>query len=229
MSFDLFVWHEPTPISAAEARAKLDRWGDDDRGVFAAHPAVLRFHEALLRRFPALEDLTEQDIDALGVWSMTPDRSDSIVVASCVWSRADEVWDAVVDLATEHGLVCYEPGYHLLNPNAPGYTPAFVLTAAGLPTIPDPDGPRLQWTLRRLDNDNHFAVLDRADGWWAQAGYGPRAGAAGGTWAIEYREGAEGPHYRTETTDISEAVEFLQGFLTGDSSVRQRHAWQRLI
>jgi hypothetical protein len=228
VSFDLFVWHEPEPIGAADARAKLDIWSEDDPGVVTPHPAVPQFHHALLRRFPALEDLDEQTIDTLGVWSMTPTPSDSIIVASCVWSRADEVWNAVTDLAREHGLVCYEPGYHILNPNAPGYTPAFVLTTAGLPTIPDPDSSRLRWALQRVDNHNHFAVLERADGWYAQVGYGQHAAAPDGTWAMEYREGTEHHHYRAETRDIKEAIDFLQAFLTGDTLTRRRHTWQHV-
>lgn len=129
MSFDLYVWHEHGPITAAEARAKLDRWGEGEEGVFAPNPAVALFSEALLDRFPPLESLSGDDIDRLGVWSVTPERADSVMVASCVWSRAGEVGPAVLALATEHGLVCYEPGHHVLNPNAPGYVPAFTLSS----------------------------------------------------------------------------------------------------
>jgi hypothetical protein len=40
--------------------------------VFAAHPAVGLFYEALLDRFPPLESLSDDDIDRLGMWSTTP-------------------------------------------------------------------------------------------------------------------------------------------------------------
>lgn len=55
MSFNLYVWHEDQSVTAAEARAKLERWGDGVPEVFAAHPAVERFYDALLDRFPPLE------------------------------------------------------------------------------------------------------------------------------------------------------------------------------
>ncbi|BBH66117.1 hypothetical protein ACTI_28020 [Actinoplanes sp. OR16] len=105
MTFDLYVWHEPAPISADAAEAKVRE------GRFRAHPAVPAFRDDLLRRFPPQQ--------APGVWTMTPDTSDSVLALSCVWSRAGEFGDAVRTLAAEHGLVCYEPGTHLLDPNAP--------------------------------------------------------------------------------------------------------------
>ena len=111
VSFDLYIWHENEPITAAEARAKLERWSDNEDAVFAAHHSVGLFYDALVDRFPPLESFSDEDIDRLGVWSMTPERSNAIVAASCVWSRADEVGTAIMTLAVEHGLVCYEPGY----------------------------------------------------------------------------------------------------------------------
>ncbi len=228
MSYDLYVWHEPLPISADDARAKLQRWVDGDSDVFAPHPAVPVFLDALLDRFPPLESLSDDDIDMLGVWSVTPDRSDSIAALSCVWSRADEVDQVVRELAAAQGLVCYEPGYHVLNPNAAGYVPPFIVSAEGLPTIPDPDTRRLEWIVRRLDPDNFYVVLERADGWYAQVGYGDRAGVGAGTYALEYREGSPDEHYRCESPDITAATLFLQEFLAGEQAWKQRHAWQPL-
>lgn len=137
MSFDLFVWHEQDPITAAEARTKLERWSDGEVDVFSSNPAVARFYDEVLHHFPPLESFTDEDIDQLGVWSMTPERSESIVAASCVWSRADEVSRAIVTLAADNGLICYEPGYHIVNPNAPGHRAAFTLSSECLPTMPD--------------------------------------------------------------------------------------------
>ncbi|MEU8005618.1 hypothetical protein AB0B66_31045 [Catellatospora sp. NPDC049111] len=227
MSFDLYLWHESEPISADVARSMLERWNDGERGVFQAHPAVPALRAALLDRFPALEDLDPADVDDRGVWSMTPTSDDAILAVSCVWSRADEVGRAVLELAAAHGLVCYEPGHHVLNPNAAGHVPAFTLTAAGQPDVPDPDDERLDRTVRRLSPVDFHAVLDRADGWWAQVGHGPSAGVAPGTYALEFREGAQGAHLHTSTTDVAEAVRFLQDFLGGRDDWRQRHRWQQ--
>jgi hypothetical protein len=94
------------PVTADEALAKLDRWDRDGSGVFVACPALARLYDRLLDRFPALESLSDVDVNRFGVWSMTPEPSDSIVVASCVWSRADDVRAAVVALAIERVLPC---------------------------------------------------------------------------------------------------------------------------
>ena len=50
MSFDLYVWHENEPVTAAEARAKLERWGNGGEDVFAVHAEVGLFYSALLDR-----------------------------------------------------------------------------------------------------------------------------------------------------------------------------------
>jgi hypothetical protein len=227
MSFDLYVWHEPAAITAELARTKLERWAEGDTDVFPPHPAVPLMRDALLERFPALESLSDDDIDA-GVWSATPQTSDSLLALSCVWSRADEVAAAVRCLAADHGLVCYEPGYHILDPNAAGHVPEFTLTSATLPTVPDPDQRRVEWTIGKLGSDNHFAILQRADEWYAQVGYGDQVGAPAGTYVLEYREGSADRHFHTHTRDIVEATRFLQEFLAGTENWKRRHLWQPL-
>lgn len=213
MGLNLYVWHEAEPISADEAHEKLERWNAADTDAYAHHGDVVRFHEALLRRFPARRS---------GVWSSAPQLSDQVVVASCSWMRAAEVSEAVVELAAEHGLVCYEPASRILNPNAPGYVPEFVLTGMGVPTVPDPDAKRVDWVVRRLSDANFFAILDRADGGYAQIGYGPRAGLPSAIYALEYRD--EKGHFRSETKEVDVAVRFLQGYLDADAW-RRGHTW----
>lgn len=225
MSFDLYVWHEDRPVTAAEARAKLERWSDGGQEVFAAHPAVGRFYDALLDRFTPLESLGDDDIDRLGVWSMTPERSDGIVAVSCVWSRADEVATAVLILAAEHGLVCYEPGYHVVNPNAPGHAAPFTLSSQSLPTMPDPDADRLEWIIGQVGENNRYVILERSDGWFVQVGYGDAAGVPAGTYALEYQEGSIDRHFRCQTTDREAALRLLQEFRAGSDRWRRRHLW----
>jgi hypothetical protein len=105
MTFELFVWHEPFPISADVAEATVRE------GRFTAHPAVPAMRDDLLRRFPPQQ--------APGVWSVDPENSGAVLALTCAWSRAGEFGDAVRTLAARHGLVCYEPGTRLLDPNAP--------------------------------------------------------------------------------------------------------------
>jgi hypothetical protein len=229
MSFDLYVWHEDQPITAEDAYAKLEAWDDDETpDPFKPHPSVGRFCDALLERFPALESLSDDDLDRLGVWSVTPDHSDTMVPLSCVWSRAGEVYATVQALAVEHGLVCYEPGHHVLNPNAPGYDPPFTLSSESLPTILDPDERRLEWMIGKVGRDNRHVTLERRDGWFVQVGYGEAAGVRQGTYALEYQEGSPDRHFRCQTTDGHEALRLLKEFRSGDETWKRRHPWQPL-
>lgn len=196
--------------------------------VFAPNPAIARFYDELLRRFPPLESFTDEDVDRLGVWSMTPQRSESIVAASCVWSRADEVGGAILTLAGDNGLICYEPGYHIVNPNAPGHRAAFTLSSECIPTIPDPDARRLAWIMTRLASYNPYVILERADGWFVQVGYGEPMGVPAGAYALEYQEGSLDKHFRCETTDRVDPLRLLQEFLAGDDGWKHRHRWQPL-
>lgn len=219
MSFDLYVWHEQDAITPTLAETKLRRWHDDQPGIFRADPAVRAFHAALMDRFPA---------DS-GVWSTVPGPSDQVLHLTVIWSRAGEVGAAVVGLAREHGLVCYEPQSHLLNPNAAGHTAGFTLTSADGPDIPDPTAKRIGERIRHLGPDNHFVILERSDGWFVQVGYGPAAGAEPGRYALEYREGAPDRHYRTETSDPGEGERLLTDFLDGDDTFKRRHVWRPLF
>lgn len=79
----------------------------------------------------------------------------------------------------------------------------------------------------RLGTDNFFALLETADdAHYAQVGYGPRAGAEPGVYALEYREGSADRHFRTETRDVVEAKRFLCEYLDGEELWRRRHVWQ---
>ncbi|AEV87618.1 hypothetical protein ACWT_6606 [Actinoplanes sp. SE50] len=213
MSFDLYVWHEPEPITPAIAESRLRQ------GAFRPHPAVRAMRAALLDRFPP----------GSGTWSIVPPASDELLALSVAWPRAGEVGAAVVALAREHGLVCYEPQSGLLNPNAAGHLAAFTLTSAAGPEIPDPSSDRIDTLVGELGPDNHFVILERSDGWFVQVGYGPAAGTEPGRYALEYREGGPEHHFRTETTDPLEASRLLTGFLTGDDSWKRRYVWRPLF
>ncbi|WP_229072098.1 hypothetical protein [Actinoplanes sp. DH11] len=219
MSFELYVWHEPAPISADIAEAKVRRWADEQ--MFTPHESVSALRAELLRRFP-LSDVGK------GVWDRPPNESDAVLALSCVWSRAGEFGEAVRDLAAAYGLVCYEPRSHILDPNAPGDRAAFTLTSADWPMVHDPDDDQLERAARGLGSDNFYALLERSDGHFAQVGYGASAGAPPGVYALEHRAGRDGEHVRAETPEVAEAIRFLLEFRAGEESWRTRHAWRLL-
>lgn len=204
MSYDLTIWYESAPITPEAAEAKLKTFLEkEDDSSFEPSEKVQQFHDSLLQQFP-FEGYA-------AVWIGTPPRSDDRVVDVYIpWSQADRVAETVRELARQHGLVCYDPQAGVVNPNVPGYAPAFELNTETHPRVPDPNAERVERAVSKLSNDNYFAIVERADGWYAQVGYGVSVGVKPGTYAMEYREGSPDEHYRTETSDRMAATRFLQ-------------------
>jgi hypothetical protein len=205
-------------------------------GVASAGAAAAgrRLSEALSSRGAAAGDAADGHGFGAGpaaagsVWSTTPAPSEVVLVLSCGWQYADQVADVIRDGAKRYGLVCYDPQSSVVNPNAPGYVPGFRLSSAWLAPVADPADDLLERTVRHPSADNSFVVLERADGWFVQVGHGRNAGAAAGTYALEYQEGATERHFRRNTTDVEEAVRLLREFHRGGDAWRRRHGWRRL-
>ncbi|MGH3282484.1 MAG: hypothetical protein ACRDNW_25580 [Trebonia sp.] len=70
----------------------------------SADPRMQGFARELLGRFPALESLAAEELEA-SPWSMTPEISASHVIMTIYWSRAQEVAEFVLALATTRCLV----------------------------------------------------------------------------------------------------------------------------
>lgn len=218
MSFDLYVWREAEPISADDAGAKFDRWQQGESEQFTAHRAIADLYSALLQRFPPLESFSDDDIDTYGVWSFTPERSDSILELSCLWSRAGEVAPTIMQMAAEYGLICYEPGYHVVNPNVPGYVAPFTLSFENLPTIPDPDDRRLAWAVDELNNRNHFLKLARSDGTSMQVTYLEDEPQPGNAYELVFSDRGSSDGRQNQQTDQNGAVQILHEFRANDKS-----------
>lgn len=212
MSFDLYVWHEAEPTSADDAGAKFERWDRGEPEVFTAHPAITDLYGALLKRFPPLESLDDDDRETYGVWSFTPERSDSILELSCLWARAAEVAPTIMQMAAEHGLICYEPGYHIVNPNTPGYAAPFTLSFESLPTMPDPDDRRLAWAVQEINTTNRYLRLTRRDGRYVQVTYAAGTSQQAGDYVLEFSTPTSNTARQNETTDLAGAIRVLQQF-----------------
>ncbi|MFI5890677.1 hypothetical protein ACIA5D_11230 [Actinoplanes sp. NPDC051513] len=102
------------------------------------------------------------------------------------------------------------------------------VTTLSLPPVPNPGPDQLERVVRGLNEERFFALLERSDGAYAQVGFGPKAGAAPGIYALEHRAAPEGEHLRAETGNQDEAVAFLQRFRAGDDGWRAHHEWRRL-
>lgn len=92
----------------------------------------------------------------------------------------------------------------------------------------NPDDVLLERAVAKLGDDNYFAILTRADGWFVQVGYGTTAGVAPGTYAIEHQEGSTDQHFASHTTDIRAVTRFLQEFRAGVDTWKRRHSWHRV-
>jgi hypothetical protein len=76
-----------------------------------AHPSIDRFYDELTDRYPELDDVPETRIDDMDYspWSCRIARSPGYVIASCVWSKADEVRLSISELARKHRLAFFDP------------------------------------------------------------------------------------------------------------------------
>jgi hypothetical protein len=211
--YELYVWHEPAPISAVRAATKLAAWNAGDREVFPSHFSVPLLRAELLARGPGADR-----------WEVSPAPGASVLRVA---TDARALAEVVRQGARRHGLVCYDPRRELVDPDGPALA-AFTLSSARLAPVPDPGDELIGKTVRGLDEDNFFAVLERADGTFVQVGFGARAGAPAGVYALEFSGGDPQRHWRSETTDVGEAVRLVREFRDGGDSWRSRYAWRPL-
>jgi hypothetical protein len=108
VSYGLWVFKGPIPVSEEDFTARLARFNEGDETAFDASPDVAAFYEALMRKHPPLEDLPEDKVDR-SVWSMTPDPSDRLVSIDCAWPAAERMAKDVGQLARKHGLALMDP------------------------------------------------------------------------------------------------------------------------
>jgi hypothetical protein len=97
MSFDLAVWNSDFSTAARRAPAIYDALC---KGACASQltpsPNVTEFYNDLMAMWP------ESDFVKL-------DHSERHVLVSCEWSKAEEVYILVRELARTHGLVFFDP------------------------------------------------------------------------------------------------------------------------
>jgi hypothetical protein len=227
VSFDLGVWFEPEPITAAEAAAKYERLCDGDLAGVVDNERVTAFYQALTARYPELTDQPETDLD--GPWSTTLDRSAGHVIMPIIWPRAAEMRTVVRELAAEHGLVCFDPQTgdvdNPVRPMAPG---ALRLELCDGSVIDEPDLPRIRRELGRLSSHNWYAVLERSPDWYTQVGLGQEAGVPPGQYGLERREGSAQRHYRYVAKSLDDVVNAFAGFASADDAWIHQFPWQKV-
>ncbi|MFB8085982.1 hypothetical protein [Streptomyces sp. NPDC055992] len=225
MSFDLGVWSEETRPSRTAAAETLRRLCADEPAVVRPAAAVRGFHAALVAEFPEIED----DADDSSPWSAGLDVGDGFVLMPMQWGRAAEVAPRVIELAGEHGLVCFDPQVGVVHvPPALRTAGALGLqSCAGLP-VSDPDLETVERAVRRLSAENWFVILEDPSGRFVQAGTGARAGAAAGGYAVEHRDGSPEQHYRCVLQDREQVVSVFADFVRDPATRPAGVAWEKL-
>ena len=229
MSFDLFLWGSPQPATAEKAERICHELAAENTSSVSSDARVQGFAQELLQRFPALESLTGEELEA-SPWSMTPWVTDSHVIMTISWSRAQEVAKFVLALAAERGLVCFDPQASVVH-NPPGQAPADGLRLefcdGGVVDRPDPAA--LATLLQTLSSRNWYACLEARPGWFIQVGIGPNAGnVPAGKFALEHREGAPERHYRTLVASLDDVVAAFEGFASGDPAWKGSISWSHV-
>lgn len=235
MSFDLAVWWEPKPITAQRAMETY-RWllGESDDSDFDVRPhdAVGVFARDLISRFPKLSDLTDDELET-SPWAMDPHLSSSHVLMTISWLRADEVFSLASALATEHGLVMFDPqaaGVVQVNDLEPSpERPVLQMCDGSLVDTPSPV--EVAGALGTLGKANWFAILEAGDEVYIQVGVGGSDGVGDlpeGWFNLERRDGDAERHYRHETENLSTVIRVFQGFAAGSADWAADVTWERM-
>jgi len=108
VSRKLAVWHSQRAISEKEAADVYQELYEQQRIPSLQHVDVYAFYNELIARYPDVDTLADEDIDA-SPWASSFDRSGFHIIMFMLEERADEVVPVVLELAEMYGLVCFDP------------------------------------------------------------------------------------------------------------------------
>jgi hypothetical protein len=111
VSFDLEAFPPSGPRTVSEVHQLLD--AEEQRLITGADdplpplgPEMARFIDEIKRRWPSLED------DPDSPWSVSPNWQPTIGSGTgftIVWSRADEMYTAILEIAARANVIIYDP------------------------------------------------------------------------------------------------------------------------
>jgi hypothetical protein len=226
MSYDLYLWAEPNPVTADQALKICHRLADGDQSATMPEARLLEFTGDLVAEYPRLEELTDLDDSP---WNMSPDATAHRVILCMGLSKASIIGPRILELAERYSLVCYDPSTQQIHHPAQT-TPAGALRleAANGSRIFSPTGDEIEQQVRSLTRANWHLWLEREEGVYVQIGLGTRAGAPEGKYSLEYKEAPAGQHHRTLIDDLDGATAAFRGFAANDTSWFSAHAWTLL-
>jgi len=223
MSFDLYIWSSRQPVTSDRAQEIFRLLADGHDDAVEPDDRVLALHRELIDRYPPLETLGDTELES-SPWTMSPDATDRRVVLCMSWSTAAEASPFVLELAKQHGLVCFDPQSGQIH--QPDTGAALHLESCDGSRIYNPTRQDLRRALDSLSPDNWYACLEREPGWFVQVGIGSYAGdVPAGKFGLEYREGTPERHVRALVDSLEAVAGAFDGFAAGDDSWKRGHSW----
>ena len=226
MSYDLYLWRSPQPVTAQQAMTICQKLAEDHDDAVIPHEAVSAFHQDLIARFPKLESLGDDEIDD-SPWNMSPSATPGRVILVIGLSHVAQVSPTVQELAGRHGLVYFDPQSRVVHHPPQSRPPGSLLLESGNgSTVIDPSPEEFRDQLGQLSPANFHACLEREPGWYVQVGIGQRAGnVPEGSFAVEYREGSPDQHYRVVVDGLDDVVAVFEDFAAGRESFKTAFGW----
>jgi len=108
MSFCLAVWNSLTAISDSDAAAQYLLLSSDKSVRSRFDGRVYAFYSSLTDRYPEIEMLPEDELDACP-WACGIDFSVGHVIMAIQLEKSAKILPHVLALAGQHELVCYDP------------------------------------------------------------------------------------------------------------------------
>ena len=108
MNFYLGVWSGESVPFGLDARTWYAALVEGRAAATGFHAGVYGFHQELTRRYPDVDMVAEEDLDACP-WACALDVSDHHVLMALLPDRYPGMLPLVLHLADRHGLVCFDP------------------------------------------------------------------------------------------------------------------------
>lgn len=121
MSFDLGVFYTAKPHSDNEATMRYVALCEAEKLTAFIEPSesVAAFLQELTAQYPEIDAWPQEDIGNCP-WSGVLDVSAGHVLMPMIFSKAEEMYPVIADLAKKHGLVCVDPQSSCIVTTPPG-------------------------------------------------------------------------------------------------------------
>jgi hypothetical protein len=107
MNYKMGIWFGEKVITEQEASELFNKLYREDSLPKEQHVEIFSFYNELGDRYPELEMLPEDEIEA-SPWACGHDRSGSHVIVSIMANRVNELALFIRTLARGHGLICFD-------------------------------------------------------------------------------------------------------------------------